>query len=45
MNQAATLDAGQLAASVEATRLELNAAFQRQRAAYLANPYPDFAQR
>ena len=45
MNQAATLDAGQLAASVEATKLELNAAFQRQRAAYLANPYPDFAQR
>jgi len=45
MNQAATIDTTNQARSSEVIRTELEAALKVQREAYLADPYPDYAQR
>jgi len=49
MNQATSIEpgieSGALTSSIEATKKVLNEAYGRQRDAYLANPYPDYAQR
>lgn len=45
MNQVANIDAGQISDNADATRTMLNSAFQRQRQAYLQDPYPEYQQR